>query len=226
MTITNPRRGSRARSFNQQSYRGTTGTTGRARVHQERINPKITVISDSICKRITITGVEFQVVSGLNIDKCFQYIEQGERLKVTGYDIIVLHIGTVELRRETADSFATRLQELIKLIRLVNTDCHIGLSSILPRPIDFHSGRLGRESEVKRLEFNAEIKRVALWERCSFLRTYKPFLDRQDQTLPDESLFRRIRIDGVHLNWYGSRQLENYLSGSIALMKGRWRQSR
>ena len=139
------------------------------------------------------------------------------RLQVTGYDIVILHIGTVELRRETAGSFATRLQELIKLIRLFNTDCHIGLSSILPRPIDFHSGSLGRETEVKRLEFNAEIKRLALWEwcsflrtyHCSFLRTYKPFLDRQDQTLPDQSLFRIIRVDDVHLKWYGSRQLEN-----------------
>ena len=143
------------------------------------------------------------------------------RLQVTGYDIVILHIGTVELRRETAGSFATRLQELIKLIRLFNTDCHIGLSSILPRPIDFHSGSLGRETEVKRLEFNAEIKRLALWEWCSFLRTYKPFLDRQDQTLPDQSLFRRIRVDDVHLSWYGSRQLENYLSGSVALMKSK-----
>ena len=59
------------------------------RVLHERINPKITVISDSICGRITISA-DFQVISGLNIDRCYEYtcIERGGgAIKMSGYDI-------------------------------------------------------------------------------------------------------------------------------------------
>ena len=179
-----------------------------------------------MCGRMSIKGVDFQVIGGLNIDRCYEHIERGDRLKVDGYDIIILHVGRVELRQETADSFASRLQELIKLIKSINQECHVGISCIIPRPVDFHSGRLGKDTEVKRQEFNSEIKRVALWERCYLLRSYKPFMDKENQNFPDETLFRRVRVDGVHLNWYGSRKLENYLSGSVALMKGTWRKNK
>ena len=213
VTIDNPRRGTRGRRSNPQNVRRTSDSSDKVGLSQERINPKITIISDSICGRISIPGVDFQVIGGLNIDRCYEYIERGERLKVLGYDIIVLHIGTVELRKESAENFVARLQELIKLIRSVNTECHIGLSSIIPRPIDFHSGSSGRVIEANRKEFNLEIQRVALWERCNYLRSYKPFLNKDDQSYPDESLFRKIWLDGVHTNWYGSRKLESYQSG-------------
>ena len=64
-------------------------------------NPKITVVSDSICGRISITGVDFQVIGGFNISP----IEGGDILKVGGYDIIILHEGTVELRQESGSQF-------------------------------------------------------------------------------------------------------------------------
>ena len=66
------------------------------RVLHERINPKITIISDSICGRITISA-DFRVISGLNIDRCYEYIKWGGgAIKMSGYDIVILDIGTVE----------------------------------------------------------------------------------------------------------------------------------
>ena len=50
-----------------------------------------------MCGRISIKGLDFQVIGGFNISP----IEGGDILKVDGYDIIILHEGTVELRQES-----------------------------------------------------------------------------------------------------------------------------
>ena len=64
-------------------------------------NPKITVVSDSMCGRISIKGLDFQVIGGFNISP----IEGGDILKVDGYDIIILYEGTVKLRQESGSQF-------------------------------------------------------------------------------------------------------------------------
>ena len=191
-----------------------------------KVNPKITVISDSMYGRIFVPGVKFQIIGGLNLDRAYEYIEGGQRLSVTEYDIVIIHIGTVELRRLLPEEYSKKVQGLIKLVREINPECHIALSNIIPRPIDFHSGNSGIKVEKNRQEFNAELKRVDVWERCYYLRSEKPFIDRNDPARPNEDLFRNVKYDGVHLNFHGSKKLENYLSGSIALLKGKWRSCR
>ena len=127
---------------------------------------------------------------------------RSEKIHIKQYDIIIVHIGTTELnKRNTNAEFVKMYQELIKLIRefFPNERCFLGLSFIIQRPKDFQgkAALKGSYTERQRQDYNREIKRLALWERCQYIKSSKPFGDRKNPEIPDQILFSK---DGIHLN--------------------------
>ena len=216
----------RLNKYNQRSeYDNTPAKVNRSYRRQGTFKEpaQITIIGDSMIKHCKIPEVDVQSIGGLNLTRAYQLIETKE-IKIKGYDVLIIHIGTVEVQRCSVTDFAKKYQDLIRLIKAQNQKCILGLSYIIQRPVDFYTGSFrGKRNENKRKLFNQEIKRLALWERCQFIKSSKPFADRYNPDEPYDPYFNQN--DGIHLNRQGSDKLTNYLSGSIALLKGIWRKT-
>ena len=56
-------------------------------------------------KHCKIPEVDFQSIGSLNLTRAYQLIETKE-IKIKGYDVLIIHIGTVEVQRCSVTDFA------------------------------------------------------------------------------------------------------------------------
>ena len=188
----------------------------------EQVRPKVTIICDSIGKRVSVPHVKVQSISGLYVEKALRYVRLNTNIDVKNYNIIVLHIGTVDLRFLSINQFSNFYQKLVEEIQKVNPSVLIAISGILQRPKDFRQSNIREEIDIKRKNFNQELKRICTWYRLNFLQGYKKFQYINNPAQPDRSLYNNSRFDGVHLNNRGVIVFGEYLKGAVAMMRGKW----
>ena len=175
--------------------------------------PKVSLISDSIGKKVNVPHLAVQAVSGLYVEKAERYLRLNINLNVKDYDIIILHIGTVDLKFLSITEFATKYEALINRIKTIKESALVAISGILQRPKDFRTGSSGNFLDEKRKSFNSELKRICVWHRLSFCQSWKRFQQKDNPSEPDYSLFKDTWYDGVHLNDRGGREFSRYLEG-------------
>ena len=192
------------------------------RINQGKIYPRMTIISDSICKRVSIPHVHVQSIGGLRINTAERYIKEKLRLNISDFDIIIIHVGTLDVEALSVKAFTDQYCQLVKTILSVNPNALLGLSAIIPRLCDFNR-RNRYKLEEKRQILNQEIRRIAVWERLIAIDSSKKFFLKYEQNQVDDSCFYEYDPSGLHLNGRGAEVLSLYFSGSFALLKGIWR---
>ena len=121
------------------------------------------------------------------------------KVLLDNFDIIVVHVGTNDLRFRSVEYIVDEMSALIVRIQNENKNAKLALSAIIQRPNDM-------SSEIKRREVNAKFKKLAKAKGCEFLCTYRPFLN-QDNS-PNRDLFAR---DGLHLSTSGTKCLHRFM---------------
>ena len=190
-----------------------------------RNQPKATLVSDSLGKRLHLPYVDIQAIGGLYVEKAARYVRLNTNINIKDYNIIILHIGTIDLKFLNPQEFATFYQNLLDAIKGKNPEAILAISGIIQRPYDFRRGVLGKDTEAKRRAFNQELKRLSVWYRINFLKTYKQFQYFYDPSQPDRRLFVNTWQDGIHLNALGSRVFSSYLGGVFSMLRGKWFQN-
>ena len=190
-----------------------------------RNQPKATLVSDSLGKRLHLPYVDIQAIGGLYVEKAARYVRLNTNINIKDYNIIILHIGTIDLKFLNPQEFATFYQNLLDAIKGENPEAILAISGIIQRPYDFRRGVLGKDTEAKRRAFNQELKRLSVWYRINFLKTYKQFQYFYDPSQPDRRLFVNTWQDGIHLNAPGSRVFSSYLGGVFSMLRGKWFQN-
>ena len=109
----------------------------------------MTIVSDSICRRVKLPHVINQAVRGLRVGTAYRFIYQETRIKVFPYDVIILHVGTLDLEQLSVQEFSKQYLSLVRVIAHKKPQSVLGLSAILPRAVDIRSGEKGKELDCK-----------------------------------------------------------------------------
>ena len=143
-----------------------------------------------------IPYTEVQSYPGATVEKLTEYVENG--IAVTAaYQYIIIHIGTNNIKSSTVEDMILAYKALLSSVWGYNPKADILLSAILPRPVDFLI--LGDKVKL----FNTKISSLATETKCTFLKTYRPFLK---FGRPIRELFAQ-RDGGLHLNQAGTFRL-------------------
>ena len=127
-------------------------------------------------------------------------------IKVSGYKIILLHVGTNDLSNgRTAIEVALDMKELLDVIRQSNREAVVVVSAILYRPVD-------DVSTFRRVNvINAEIKRVTeRFRSVLFIRSHTLFKS------GDTLLVQLYDARGLHLNRRGLDRFGAYLRARLS----------
>lgn len=175
-----------------------------------KIYPNFTIISDSICKQVNETNhILVQSVPGAEIQDIFWCIRFGE-IKVKNFRIIVLHIGTNNLLKDTHSKILYYMERLILYVQSFCPKVKVAISSIIQRPRDF-----GWREKKRRL-INVQLERLAGFNKCYFLKSWRPFKKRE----VTQNIKKYFAADGLHLKPAGSELLKKYFVGSIIRLDG------
>ena len=122
----------------------TSNTTDaiRKEQHQSRINrplvrgtprnqPKATLVSDSLGKRLHLPYVDIQAIGGLYVKKAARYVRLNTNINIKDYNIIIFPIGTIDLKFLSTQEFASLYQ---------NPEAILAISGIIQRPCDIRRG--------------------------------------------------------------------------------------
>lgn len=170
---------------------------------------RFTLVSDSICKYVKKTRETFvQAEPGTTISGLYWKIKM-HTIKVTHFEMVLLHVGTNDLEKETS-SIISDYKNLIRAVRRNNSTCLIVVSAVLPRPKDSES------MDSKRTSVNASLRMLCREMDCQFIRTWRPFVDPSTKQVKRE-LYAR---DGLHLSAAGTDTLARFLDGSVLRLKG------
>lgn len=155
----------------------------------------VAIISDSIAKYVKdINNAKVLPFSGATIHHIFCKIRD-KTIDLTPYSHVMLHVGTNNVVGSSSEEIQAGFSNLISVIRDVS-DCKILISSILPRPVDFHT--LG----VKVKEINSKLESLCKKRHVQFIASFKRYFYKN---APVRSLF--AYNDGLHLSFEGTRHL-------------------
>lgn len=163
------------------------------------------MISDSIAKYIdNVDGLVVQSYRGATISQLESYI-LNEDLRLHSFDFIIFHVGTNDISRFSTKMIMQSFKFLIRSCRNVARQVPIGISAILPRPVDFDTTR-----DIC-VEVNIKLEEFCKMYDLKFIRSYKRFLH---AGRPIRRLFAH-QDGGLHLNYEGTRQLRQCFINTI-----------
>ena len=131
---------------------------------------------------------------------CLKSKIERQILRVTGYDIIVVHIGTNDLANKNTN-ILHQYQELVQAIQTRNNIARIVLSLPLPRPVDFQTTWPTEININNNVTFYGTSNGYILW------KSYKPFLAKQRGHEPQQIKDIDLARDGLHLSDAGTQKL-------------------
>lgn len=168
-----------------------------ARVEREPF--KILIVGDSIVKYLHGWGdVTILPKPGKDIQRLSKELKtMGGYLKQ--FDMIVIHIGTNNIERDSQYAIEREFRFLIWDLRQMLPSVRIGLSCILPRPRDEGNSYI----RGKVIRVNNFMIKFAKQNAMVCLRTYSPFLFRGYS-------IRKMFRDGLHLSPKGLRCLRKF----------------
>lgn len=172
------------------------------------------IISDSIAKDVSgIWHTKVIAFPGINIARLSARIQNAHFLVSKPFTII--HVGTNDINsREnySVDEIISFFNNLITLIRSINSHTHIVFSSILPRPCDY------MDTSAKVKQVNKLLEGLCKERNCQFIHSFRPFFKFGK---PIRSLFA-VKDKGLHLNLEGTRLLRRFFINTVShLIKGK-----
>ena len=153
------------------------------------------ILTDSIAKYVVIRGCETIPYRGANIKDMTEEIRKNEEIE--GYENIIIHVGTNNLEQSILKTMSDYMG-LIEVVTRRNQSAKIIMSNILPRPRD--NVLYGK----KIVMINKEMKKYSRERGIKSTQTDKIFRRAYE---PKRELYAE---DGLHLNFEGTRKLENY----------------
>ena len=166
---------------------------------------EVTLISDSMCKWINkLPRTHVQAIPGLTFDSALLQLQKST-LKIAPYPVIILHIGTNSVWKETPQTFKHKLELLLEYIRKNSNVKRIGLSSILPRVRDLNYPDI----EIQRRYMNTVMCKLCAGRAdMLYMRTWKAV------TVANQTDRKCYARDGIHLNFEGVIRMRRYIRGA------------
>ena len=161
-----------------------------------------------MCKYIRhIPNTEVYFVKGATISGLSYQLLQSD-INLLNYRIIIIHVGTNDVRQREMYEIECHYKALIYQIHHINKEATIILSSVLHRPVDFHS------TESKVIKINQCLKDLSKkYLYCANIKTYKSFMKKG---APNTALYAR-KDGGLHLNQNGTFRLRSLFKNHIVL---------
>ena len=97
---------------------------------------KFVIISDSITKYVLLENAEVVVLRGANIGEIGYKLDRNKKM-FEKYMNFIVHVGTNDAQKLSNDQFKSAYCNLITRVKTLFPSAVIGISSILPRPVDF-----------------------------------------------------------------------------------------
>ena len=123
-------------------------------------------------------------------------------------ELVVTHVGTNNIVQDNAQELVSKTCFLVDTIRDKLPHARIIISLILPRPINLVTSA----TDVKNYNFN--IINLASQLQVSTIPAYRKFLY---DCAPKMDLFA---VDNLHLNEFGTKVLQDYLSTRLGRIRG------
>jgi len=159
-----------------------------------------------VCEVRNATVISY---SGNTIEDMYNHVNHDELNILSQMDIVVLHLGTNDIKYLTVGQMVQDMQVLVSQIQEIYEDITICISAILPRPRDFKS------TWDPTYEFNNTVRgKVTEWG-VRYLATDQLFL-RYDQ--PKEELYIQGR-DNLHPSIPGAITLANHFTRETSLIR-------
>ena len=161
-------------------------------------------MSDSIAKYVTdIRSAEVISYPGISINGMSSLIQKGHL--VLDKKFTIFHVGTNGTPKFDEKAIMSNFTNFITVVKR-NSKTIILMSSILPRPVDYHKSR----EKVKNV--NNDLKKLCKARNVRFLHSFKPFLKYGD---PVREFFA-VCDGGLHLNNEGLRRLRFFFVNTVA----------
>ena len=176
-----------------------------------RIKNNHTLISDSICKytnRLHETYV--QAFPGARIYTLLQKIRLG-KIRITGYKIVILHVGTNDLQELSVEDLVHRMKQLVQTVRQKNSSAAIVVSQILHRPRDTET------EDKKRVAVNKALQKLTNELRPNCYSWYTWRVTQNKDKSVNLNLFAK---DKLHLNFQGISKIRMFIEHNIVTLKG------
>ena len=172
---------------------------------------RATIISDSLCQKMAnCLMARVQVIHGGTMSNVAAYIRYGN-LVVSPFEAIIVAFGTNDLTDRVhftvcAECIVSSLDRALTEIQRRNPNAKLGVSGILPRPIDANNVYM----QDARIYTNVSIRAFCDIHGISYY-TSETGLNNRDPAEGD--LFRWQ--DMIHLSDLGAFHYQNYLEGKI-----------
>lgn len=157
------------------------------------------ILSDSIAKHVELDTADVLAYRGASIGEVTYNMDKDKDI-IDGYSCIVFHVGTNDIFRLSVDKFMSAYCNLISSAKRLFPGVDIGMSSIIPRPVDF------QKTNPKITKINKRLSELCLKMKVHFIHSYRVFL-KGGKPLVELYGYR----DSLHLNVEGSRLLGLYL---------------
>jgi hypothetical protein len=161
------------------------------------------IIGDSIVKNFRhIKDCDVYSFSGVSLEEMTKLISSYPSL-ISSVSTILLHCGTNNIEKDTTETILSKFEALVHVVKSINADAKILISSILPRPLDFST--LGFRATV----INSSLKRKCLNWGVYFVATHK-------MTLKFGKFCPEFYQDGIHLNQPGVKRVRQFFCQRLA----------
>lgn len=170
-------------------------------------NRRVLITGDSIIRDLR-SWKEFQVVPyrGVTVEALREQLHAHDRrLWVSGYSVILLHVGTNDIGNGSGEQEIVRSMDgLMTDIRQFNREALIVVSAILPRPRDYEATVLLTH------QVNAGLEHLCgATEGSLFIRSYTQFMARK-------RVSHEFYVDGLHLNSEGVDRFKQFLCTQLS----------
>ena len=165
---------------------------------------KVLLFGDSIIKYVTkLNNTQVLAYRGIRLEELAVRVLQDKIPHLDGKQLVVTHVGTNNVQRDTPDEMVNKTRFLVDMIRQKNTEATIVISLIIPRPIDY----LERADLVK--EYNHKIISLSTQLGVFYIPTYRKFMSAKN---PIDDLYA---IDKIHPKDTGTLVLQQYFKDSL-----------
>lgn len=166
---------------------------------------RLLVLSDSIAKYVKLRNGEVMAFRGANIGELTGQIKY-HKGSISNFNQLIIHVGTNDIYNLTVDQFKSAYCNLISIVKSYFPHIKFGMSSILPRPVDFN------DTNKKICSINQNLEALCMKYDVHFIHSHRRFLKFGK---PLVELFA-VRDGGLHLNFEGTRQLGLYFQRRAA----------
>jgi hypothetical protein len=154
---------------------------------------------------VSLENAEGFVLRGANIGEIIYKLERNKKM-FEKYMNFIVHVGTNDVQKLSNDQFKSAYCNLFTRVKTLFPSAVIGISSILPRPVDFE------KNHEKFLKVNYDLNELCNKYKVNFIHSYRYFMK---SGKPLVELFA-YKDGGLHLNYEGSRQLGIYFKTRVA----------